>query len=472
MPKKYFYFLMLASLLGSAQTINFPDANFKELLLNIDTNPSVYAKDIDGNFIAIDTNEDGEIQVAEAQTVAALYISGMGGYVTDMGGIEYFTTLRELSCGSQLFSTLDVTPLIHLEKLSCGNNPISSLNVTGLSSLTELWCGDSNISSLDLTGLTNLTRLSCPNTLLSAIDVSGLNNLEILDIKNNDLTSLNLSGLSNFIGLDCASNHISSLNLTGATALRSLHCANNNLTELDLHEFTELRMLTCDENDLTMLNITGLSKIESIYCTYNQITVLDVTSAALLQQLNCSNNTIQSLNISNCPGLFVLYCDYNELTTLNASNNSILASLTIGNNNLESLYLKNDYITNLYFSQNPDLSYICADEFEINMIQNMIDNLGYDCSVTSDCSLETEGFSFNESISTYPNPAENTLYLNNMANLILETTEAYNLSGQAVIKASNTQDMSLIDISSLSPGTYILKVTHNKGVFASKFIKK
>jgi len=409
MPKKYFYLMLLAPFLGTAQTINFPDANFKELLLNIDTNPSVYAKDIDGNLIAIDTNEDGEIQVAEAQTVAILSITDMADYVSDLEGIEHFTNLRELYCGNQSLSSLDVTSLINLEILQADNNFLSSLDVSGLSNLKEL---------------------------------------------------------------DCNTNFLSSLNLTGASNLQLLYCYTNSLTVLDVHECTDLVSLVCTGNLLTTLNISGLSNLEIINCNQNEITALDLASATSVQTLACSLNNISSLDISNCTALTEIYFSYNQLTTLDASNSPITI-LAAGFNNLESLYLKNGALTEgLDLSMNPNLSYICADEGEIAWLQQTVDEFEYDCLVDSACSLNAQDFNFNESISIYPNPAENTLYLNNKANLTLETAEVYNLLGQAVIMPSNTNSLRSVDISSLSSGTYILKVTHDKGVFASKFIKK
>lgn len=86
--------------------------------------------------------------------------------------------------------------------------------------------------------------------------------------------------------------------------------------------------------------------------------------------------------------------------------------------------------------------------------------------------LGTEDFDFNKSITIYPNPAENTLYLNNTANLTLEAVEVHNLLRQAVILATGTTNLTSIDISSLAAGTYIVKVTHDKGTYSGKFIKK
>lgn len=56
-----------------SQNLNFTDSKFKALLLSSNTNNQI-AKDSSGNFIAIDTNGDGDIQVSEAAQITALTI--------------------------------------------------------------------------------------------------------------------------------------------------------------------------------------------------------------------------------------------------------------------------------------------------------------------------------------------------------------------------------------------------------------
>ncbi len=71
---------LLFSFTASAQIVNIPDPNFKIALLNY-TPP-------------IDTNEDGEIQVSEAEAVIYLLRLDNKG-INDLTGIEAFVNLRD-----------------------------------------------------------------------------------------------------------------------------------------------------------------------------------------------------------------------------------------------------------------------------------------------------------------------------------------------------------------------------------------
>ncbi len=70
-------------------------------------------------------------------------------------------------------------------------------------------------------------------------------------------------------------------------------------------------------------------------------------------------------------------------------------------------------------------------------------------------------------ISLYPNPAKNTLYINNIQNA---NVTVFDLSGKLLINLQNTD--SQIDISSLSEGIYIINVTTNQGTSVTKFVKE
>ncbi|PLX05777.1 MAG: hypothetical protein C0596_18975 [Marinilabiliales bacterium] len=73
----------------------------------------------------------------------------------------------------------------------------------------------------------------------------------------------------------------------------------------------------------------------------------------------------------------------------------------------------------------------------------------------------------------YPNPAHDYIYIENIENNKTQI-EVYNSTGQKIIEASNMQK---IDISSLTPGLYVVKIKTTGSYFnsksiRSKFIKK
>jgi hypothetical protein len=105
---KKFYFLLLVLFLFSgmnAQVINFPDANFKAKLLEASTSNQI-ATTFNHDYIKIDANDDGEIGLSEAANVFSLNI--VNNNISDLTGIEYFTSLWGLSCTNTLITTLNL----------------------------------------------------------------------------------------------------------------------------------------------------------------------------------------------------------------------------------------------------------------------------------------------------------------------------------------------------------------------------
>ena len=81
-------------------------------------------------------------------------------------------------------------------------------------------------------------------------------------------------------------------------------------------------------------------------------------------------------------------------------------------------------------------------------------------------------FDFNRYITIYPNPAATVVNLEVNGDIIIESLEVYNIVGQMVLTMPKANNTSAIDVASLAPGTYMLKVKSNKGTTNSKFIKK
>ncbi len=74
-----------------------------------------------------------------------------------------------------------------------------------------------------------------------------------------------------------------------------------------------------------------------------------------------------------------------------------------------------------------------------------------------------EGFSF------YPNPTNNVVNLK--AQSAIDNATVFNMLGQRVVEMSNNTNTMELNVSSLSTGTYIMKVTVNGEVGTYKLIK-
>lgn len=90
----------------------------------------------------------------------------------------------------------------------------------------------------------------------------------------------------------------------------------------------------------------------------------------------------------------------------------------------------------------------------------------YDCYTPLYTGLENN--EFENEVSVYPNPAKERLYIN--TSLPIKELTICNLLGQEIKKYNMTEKTSSIDISGLKEGVYFVKLSTEKGVYATKII--
>ncbi|KAB1157873.1 T9SS type A sorting domain-containing protein [Flavobacterium luteum] len=401
------YFLVMGLLVFNgvnAQIVNITDSNFKAKLLKSDTNTYIALNSL-GKPIKIDANNDGNIQISEAQNVATLWISS--------------------------------------------SNIISLSGISSFSNLTDLDCESNKLVSLNLDGLLNLNKLRCSSNQLTSLDVKNLINLESVVCRSNQLVSLNVDGLSNLTELDCSGNKLVSLNLQGLVNLGTFYCSRNQLVSLNLEDLLNLVDLNCGANKLVSLDLSGKLKISNLICSSNQLTSLDI-SGLNIWYLECSNNQLSSLNLGGIPSLYGLYCNDNLLEFIDASNLTFLNGLTCNNNpNLKQISIKGSNklnITSCNFTNNPNLVYVCTNENKISEIVDYFSKNGITgVNVNSYCSFNPGGTFYTIQGNTkldnnnngcdvadtnYPNLEFNILNGTVSGSLIANTTGNYTISVQ------------------------------------------
>lgn len=304
--------------------------------------------------------------------------------------------LEILNCSNNLLTDFDLSDLISLLYFDCSYNSLNSINTTNLVSLEELNCNTNSLVSLTIIGLINFNDLNCSNNLLTSLSLNNLARLTDLNCNFNQLTLINFSELFGLKNLSCTNNQIILLDFSGLSQLQDLNCANNLISSLDLTGLNQLITANCNNNQLTNLDVNGLSSLKYLFCNSNSINLLNINSLNALLVLSCTNNQIVTLNLTGLNNLQSLYCNNNQITTLNLSNANNLQSLFCYSNELTSIFIKNgSFESNFGFSDNPNLSYICADEFQIDFIQDEINNNNYtNCYVNSYCSFVPGGISY------------------------------------------------------------------------------
>jgi uncharacterized repeat protein (TIGR01451 family) len=335
MKQTYLFCLLFVSLFSNAQIINFPDANFKAMLLAASPNNTI-AIDINNNYIKIDTNNDNEIQISEALQVKYLRVDTTSSLsqITNLEGILNFT---------------------NLQTLKCGNNQITNLNLQGLNSLIKLDCYSNQISTLNIQGLTNLDSLNCSS---------------------NQLTNLNFQGLSNLRDLNCSVNQITNIDFTGLNLIKYIGCSYNQIASLNITNHNYLETLHSSDNLLTSLNLSNLPVLSEINAGWNQLTQLDLSNinSNMSISLVLTNNNLQSLDISSAK--------------INPNGFTIS-----GNTNITYLNIKDGQNSTAPFGWlwSTDLIYICADEEEIIPLYNYLDGTNPLCQINSYCSFTPGG---------------------------------------------------------------------------------
>lgn len=195
---------------------NFPDRNWREVVLD-------WYDGSDGS------TPDGYLSQSEIQDVTLISVTGMlidscgdNSKITDLSGIEYFTSCKRLRCGGIGLTDLDVSQMPQLVELTCAGNELTSIDIGSNTNLEWLNCSSNEITALDVSNNLKLSRIDCYVNNIADIDVSMLPALEILRCQRNQLTEIDLSANTTLTTLNCANNHITELDLSANTALTDI----------------------------------------------------------------------------------------------------------------------------------------------------------------------------------------------------------------------------------------------------------
>ncbi len=300
---------------------------------------------------------------------------------------------------------LDLSNHTKLKYVSTRN--VTGLNLSNCTALDALLINKLGSKGLDLNNCTTLRLLQIGRGTYRNLDLSSCIALKILKLDNNMLVDLNL--IKNTI--------LNSISITNCEKLKFINLKNGNNENIQKFIVNNNPDLTCIGVDDATYFTTKWVNIDSHTffseeCNYtrelthipdnnfeqalidlgyddvlddyvptaniNTITSLDVSNKNIadltgiagfveLTSLGCKNNALTSLDLSQNPDLSWLNCKNNALTNLNFSQN--LKYLFCENNNLtsldlsqnlefENLYCSSNALTNLDLSKNPKLDYL------------------------------------------------------------------------------------------------------------------
>jgi len=291
-----------------------PDAKFEDKLITL----------------GIDTDgKNGLVLNSSIAAITKLDVSNSA--ITDLKGIEGFTSLTTLNCSGNQLKKLDLSKNTTIAALNCATNSnLTCIQVADIAA-AEKWntTKDATASfSLDCTVYTLIPDAKFEDKLIAlGIDRDGKNG-KVATESIAGITSLNVSnsGITNLTGIQ------------DFVALKTLYCYSNGLTSLDLTKNVALQDLSFSINKLTTIDLSKNVAIKYLDCLYNLLTTIDLSKNVALTTFNCSNNKLTSLNLKN---------GKNTLITTNSIN------LT-GNPNLKCILVDDETYANANWSTKKD----------------------------------------------------------------------------------------------------------------------
>jgi len=407
------------------------------------------------------------------------------------------TQLEILDCYTNLLTSLDVSKNTQLKSLDCYSNKLTTLDISKNTNtkLTKLYCHGNNLSTQalddifcalpDRTGNTNgkiqpIFNSSSPNhaTVLATNAQNAIaKNWKVQYYDGNvDITTTTGSyvcgsssqpNMDSYITLTVAKDSAIRLDLRAAakgTPVRIVSGSNTQDITVGT-SWTGFSSYTADGTTMTVYgDLTGFD------CAKNgeNLTALDASNNTQLMGLFCNKNNLSSLDVSKNTKLTVLSCFNNKLSNLDVSKNTQLRELFCYGNNfstqaLDAIYCAlpdrtgkdNGLIEPVKNSSDPNHATVLATN-----AQNAIDknwNVLYDdggayihTTGSYDCSTAVAEAATEPSLTLYPNPVADVLYLSATA----RTIRVYNIYGTEVAHATDTDH---VEVSHLPAGIYTVK---------------
>lgn len=166
-----FLFFIAVSYKATAQITNIPDQGFEQHLINLN---------IDSDGII-----NGQVLTSDIENITELIIDGSNSpYLTDLTGIQDFTSLEKLVILYTYIAELDVSQNLQLKELDCSSNELTSLDVSSNTLLEKLYCGNygidvapfNMIEEIDLSNNPNIYDFNAYDMFIKKIKLKNGNN--------------------------------------------------------------------------------------------------------------------------------------------------------------------------------------------------------------------------------------------------------------------------------------------------------
>jgi hypothetical protein len=443
--------------------VNIREPNFEQALIDegIDTDGII----------------NGLFSPSNAIGVSSLMINGLN--ISDLTGIEAFTDLETLFAIDNNLSTVDLSANVALDGLVLGNNNLTYIDLSNNVNLVSVVLAGNQLTNLDLTNNPLITQVFIQDNLFTEFDASILPNLTQLNVSQNDLTLLDLSQNPNLNQLFASDNNLISLNLQNG---------NNTAIPSSFFDTTQNEFLTCIQVDDVNYSTSTWDLIDSqSFFNLDCLPTNDDCSFATPITIGntfsgSSNSSTPSGTNPNCQQTGVVVFDvwYEFIAPASGSINlSIDATPLIGRaavyeNCTDQMPIACATDTIQLDNLNPGQVYYAQVWLELNTngLLSQTENTAVgDFTILIDEVLSNTNFEESLKFNFYPNPAQE--YIRITSKDIIESFEIYDINGKAVLTQQDFNSTERqIDISKLSTGTYLLKVSSNNSTSTQKLIIK
>jgi hypothetical protein len=181
MKKLILISILLISFNLSAQFTAIPDANFEQTLVT-------HGIDTDGIV-------NGQMATVDALGVTTLIVGNKN--ISDLTGIEAFTSLTTLDATQNQLTILDLSALTTVQLITVWGNNLTNIDITTNTSLQTLYINDNQLTSIDISNNLLIDELFCENNFITSLDLSNHSVLVDLFCENNSLTCLNVKNGNN-----------------------------------------------------------------------------------------------------------------------------------------------------------------------------------------------------------------------------------------------------------------------------------
>ena len=523
-------FTALTSLSCDSNQLTSLDVSYNTALLYLSCRINqLTSLDVSNNtaltYLSCRSNQLTSLDVSNHTDLTTLYCSS--NQLTSLD-VSNNTALVGLDCSQNQLTSLDVSNNTALTVLVCWDNQLTSLDVSNNTALVGLDCSQNQLTSLDVSNNTALTVLVCYSNQLTSLDVRNGNNSLFTDFyatNNPNLTCIFVDDVSystaNWTDIDATTTFVN--NEAECEAL------NTNLfqprTKVELEAAVD--GWTASPQTITADSPVPSGQGSGTYGEMNTWDVSFISDMSFLfNGKQDFNEDISNWDVSNVTNMTMMFYNtaFNQdiggwntlkVTDTNSMFNSSSFNQDIGGWNTSSVTDMSSMFAGTAFNQYIGgwvTSNVTLMNFMFNGSSFNQDIGGWDTSnVTQMAAMFLNAQSFNQdltgwcvtnissepnsfstdsgldennnpnwgtcpalgiddqnliTISIYPNPTDNTLFISGNESPIV--VSIYNVLGKEVLSIKNTNN---INVQALPSGVYVIRISDGVGQTNRKFIK-